>query len=174
MEIIRSHKNLSLFQHFGAGAENENNTTRAFLIAMSRSPWSPVLLRGFFDVIAAKNSGPASDFFTKSARLLTAWPSSIEMSLERNITAEKFPGEGVKHAVLVDLTPVSGAVAGSSQVDIRDDPTGRVDATIVLRAGDDTLADQEGALAIVIESKLYGNAGEQQMEDYKKALEKNT
>jgi hypothetical protein len=173
MEIRRSHKNLSLFQHFGAGVENENNTTRAFLIAVSRSPWSPVLLRGFFDVIAAKTE-PASDFFTKTGRLLTAWPSSIEMSLERNITAETFPGEGVKHAVLVDLTPVSGAVAGSSLAHIRDDPPRRVDATIVLRAGDDTLADQEGALAIVIESKLYGNAGEQQMEDYKKLSKRKT
>jgi hypothetical protein len=41
----------------------------------------------------------------------------------------------VKHAILIDLTPVSGAVAGLFQVDIKEKPTGRVDATIVLSAG---------------------------------------
>jgi hypothetical protein len=93
------------------------------------------------------------------------------MSLERNITAENFPGEGVHHAILVDLTPLSGIAAGSYQTDIRDNVSGRVDATIVLRADDEALADRPGALAIVIESKLYGPAGEQQLEDYRKALE---
>jgi hypothetical protein len=167
MEITRSHKNLSLFQHFGASAENENNTTRAFLIALSRSAWSPVLMRGFFDLIAEK----ASDLPAMSAKLLTAWPARIEMSLERDISAEKFPGGGVRHAILVDLTPVSGAVAELPHADIKEKPTGRVDATIVLTAGDDTSSGSDGGLAIVIESKLYGIAAEQQMERYKKAIE---
>jgi hypothetical protein len=51
MNFEFNHRNLNLFWHFGDSAENENNTTRAFLIAASRSPWSSILLRGFSDLV---------------------------------------------------------------------------------------------------------------------------
>jgi hypothetical protein len=54
MHLSLNHQNLNIFNHFGDSAQNENNTTRAFLIAATRSAWSPILLRGFFDLVAAR------------------------------------------------------------------------------------------------------------------------
>src|SRR5438552_17203764 len=89
VDFILDHRNLNLFHHFGDSAENENNTTRAFLIAASRSPWSPVLLRGFMDAVAARIRTSASCETTRQIeRFLCAWPDTVEFSLERNIVPE--------------------------------------------------------------------------------------
>lgn len=164
MNFERHHRNLNLFWHFGDSAQNENNTTRAFLIAASRSPWSSILLRGFSDLACCRASDAKPAFGRSITRLLTQWPESIELSLERDITPESFPGAGVRHAILVELTPQSGASqepAPTEDLDVR----GRVDATIVLRG-----ADGNG-LGLIVESKLYHRAGRNQLERYRRGLE---
>ena len=164
MEIKLDHRNLNLFHHFGDSAENENNTTRAFLIAITRSPWSPVLLRGFLDLLAERISstpdGRSSDF----EAFFRSWPETLEVSLERDISAGNFPGEKVASAILVALTPLS---EGVSQIEgaPHPNPTGRVDATLIARSA------ERDALAIVVESKLYGQAGPDQLNRYRTKLQ---
>jgi len=164
MDILLNHPNLNVFNHFGDSAQNENNTTRAFLIAATRSAWSPMLLRGFFDLVASR----VKERFPERAALLgcfaQAWPDEIDISMEKNIRAETFPGVGVDRAVLVELTP-AGIVADLAVRPPEIGETGRVDATIVVRQ-----SDSDG-LALVIESKLYGRAGHEQLMKYKQALE---
>ena len=89
MEIIRRHRCLNLFHHFGDSAENENNTTRAFLIAATRSPWSPVVLRGFLDLVA-ENVRSMPDEWKKFEKFFQSWPESLDVSLERKILTEQF------------------------------------------------------------------------------------
>jgi hypothetical protein len=93
-----------------------------------------------------------------------AWPDEIEISMERDIRAETFPGVGVDRAVLVELTP-AGVVADLPSQPMVMGETGRVDATIVVRQSN------SAGLALVIESKLYGRAGHEQLLKYKQALE---
>lgn len=164
MELSLDHPNLNLFRHFGDSAENENNTTRAFLIAATRSPWSWILLRGFFDLLVSRTREKNSEG-PSSTRFFQSWPDQIEFSLERDISAETFPGMGVRNAILVELTP-AGQAPEPEQPEERKNDRGRVDATIVIRQ-----PDGDG-LAVVIESKLYGRAGHEQLLRYTAALEK--
>jgi hypothetical protein len=176
MEINLDHRNLNLFHHFGDSAENENNTTRAFLIAATRSPWSPMLFRSFLDLLAEQMRANSPELLTDFDKFFRSWPETPQVSLERDISADKFPGDDVAIAILVALTPVS---EGSGQVvDLKfPKPTGRVDATLIARQTDgDTLDGQSkgSALAIVIESKLYGPAGIEQLGRYKSRLEEKS
>lgn len=164
MDISLNHQNLNVFNHFGDSAQNENNTTRAFLIAATRSPWSPMLLRGFFDLVASRVKERSPEQAVLIGSFSQAWPDEIEISMERDIRAETFPGVGVDRAVLVELTP-AGIVADLPSQLMEIGETGRVDATIVVRQ-----SDSDG-LALVIESKLYGRAGHEQLMKYKQALE---
>lgn len=123
-----------------------------------------MLLRGFFDLVASR----VKERFPEQAALLgcfsQAWPDEIEISMERNIQAETFPGIGVARAILVELTP-AGVVTDLPPEPTEIGGTGRVDATVVVRQ-----SDGDG-LALVIESKLYGRAGHEQLMKYKQALE---
>jgi hypothetical protein len=100
----------------------------------------------------------------------------LEVSLERDISADKFPGDDVGAAVLVALTPVSDG--GGQIADLQfPKPTGRVDATLVARrTGAETLGGQSkgSALAVVIESKLYGSAGAEQLARYRSKLQEKS
>src|SRR5437867_358531 len=165
MEINLDHRNLNLFNHFGDNADNENNTTRAFLIVLTRSPWSLILLRGFLDLlverISSKKPGLARQFDT----FFRPWPNTLQFSLERNISAENFPGEDVTAAILVALTPIEAAVPPETEI-LSVTATGRVDATIIARQ-----PQSKEAIGIVIESKLYGPVGVDQMDRYRRRLE---
>ncbi len=164
MNFERSHRNLNLFWHFGDSAQNENNTTRAFLIAASRSPWSSILLRGFFDLVFSRACDTKPEFGRSIKRFFTEWPEAVEFSLERDITPQSFPGLGVQHAIVIELTPQSKAAqeeAPSEDLDLR----GRVDATIVVRNA------KGNGLALVVESKLYHRAGRDQLERYRRGLD---
>ncbi len=164
MNFEFNHRNLNLFWHFGDSAENENNTTRAFLIAASRSPWSSVLLRGFSD-LAFDHVCRINPQFGKSVEgFLREWPETVEFSLERDITAESFPGPGVRFAIIVELTPQSGSAQEETPPEELE-PRGRVDATIVIRN-----AEGDG-LGFIVESKLYHRAGRDQLARYRKNLE---
>ena len=164
MHLSLNHQNLNIFNHFGDSAQNENNTTRAFLIAATRSPWSPMLLRGFFDLVAAR----IRERFPEQAAVLgcfsQSWPEQVEISMERDIKAESFPGVGVEHAIIVELTPLGAALDPPQQMTEVGD-SGRVDASIVIRQS------ESDGLALIIESKLYGRAGHEQLLRYKQALE---
>lgn len=92
MDISLNHQNLNVFNHFGDSAQNENNTTRAFLIAATRSPWSPMLLRGFFDLVASRVKERSPEQAVLIGSFSQAWPDEIEISMERDIRAETFPG----------------------------------------------------------------------------------
>src|SRR5580700_2633806 len=105
MQLSLDHQNLNIFNHFGDSAQNENNTTRAFLIAATRSPWSPMLLRGFFDLVAARIRERQPDQAAILGCFSQSWPDQIEISMEKDIRAEGFPGVGVERAILVELTP---------------------------------------------------------------------
>jgi hypothetical protein len=137
MEINLDHRNLNLFHHFGDSAENENNTTRAFLIAATRSPWSPMLFRSFLDLLAEQMRANSRELLTDFDKFFRSWPETLQVSLERDISADKFPGDDVAIAILVALTPVS---EGSGQVvDLQfPKPTGRVDATLIARQPTET------------------------------------
>jgi hypothetical protein len=163
MNFEFNHRNLNLFWHFGDSAENENNTTRAFLIAASRSPWSSILLRGFSDLVFNQVRERNTDLAKSIEPFLREWPETVEFSLERDIAAESFPGPGVLSAVIVELTPECGVA--QEEIPLGElEPRGRVDATIVLR-------NAEGnGLAFIVESKLYHRAGRDQLERYRKNL----
>jgi hypothetical protein len=173
MEINLDHRNLNLFHHFGDRDENENNTTRAFLIAATRSPWSPMLFRSFLDLLAEQILGSSPELLPDFDKFFRSWPETLQVSLERDISADKFPGDDVAVAILVALTPVSEC--GGQIVDFQfSKPTGRVDATLIARRteGDTSGGQSKGsALAIIIESKLYGPAGIEQLARYKSKLE---
>src|SRR2546427_3073680 len=142
MEINLGHRNLNLFHHFGDSAENENNTTRAFLLAATRSPWSPVLFRSFLDRLAERILVTSPELIDKFALFLRSWPGTLQVSLERDISADTFPGEDVSAAILVALTPVSDGSGQITQLQLSN-PTGRVDATLILRRTEgDALGDQ--------------------------------
>ena len=164
MNFEFNHRNLNLFWHFGDSAANENNTTRAFLIAASRSPWSSILLRGFSDLAFAQACGLNPDFGKSIEGFLREWPETVEFSLERDISAESFPGPGVQFAIIIELTPQS--VSAEEETPLEElEPRGRVDATIVIR-------NAEGnGLGFIVESKLYHRAGRDQLARYKKNLE---
>jgi len=125
-----------------------------------------MLLRGFLDLVALRVREKMPDPAAILGAFSQSWPDQIEISMERNISVGTFPGDGVQRAILVELTPVGIAPdPPQQQVDARD-AAGRVDATIVVRQS------QSDVLAIVIESKLYGRAGHEQLMRYKQALER--
>ena len=141
-----------------------------------------MLFRSFLDLLAERISATSPELLRDFETFFRSWPEMLQVALERDISADKFPGDHVIAAILVALTPVSG---GSGQVaDLVADPPypqttetaprGRVDATMIARRTQrDTLEGQpkDSALAIVIESKLYGPAGDEQLTRYKKKLE---
>ena len=164
MHLSLIHQNLNIFHHFGDSAQNENNTTRAFLIAATRSPWSPMLLRGFFDLVAARIRERLPDQAAVLGCFSQSWPDQVEISMERDIKAESFPGVGVERAIIVELTPLAAALDLPQQTTEVGD-SGRVDATIVIRQS------ESDGLALIIESKLHGRAGHEQLLRYRQALE---
>jgi hypothetical protein len=168
MRIQLDHPNLSLFRAFGGGWDSENNFTRALLIALTRSPWSPVLLRGFFDLLSEKlqdvpNAAPCLPY-------LSSWPTSIEVSMQQGTAGEAFlPNDG-SGAVLVDLIPDPGArPCGGDVREEAGESRGIVDAMITVRGSDGT---DERSISVVIESKLYGGVEERQRALYRSAIEK--
>lgn len=166
MEIRLGHANLNLFKSFGGPCDNENNFTRAFLVALTRSPWSPVLLRAFFDVLAEKLSGLADA--QRCVPFLSSWPSFVEVTMQQGTAGESFLADGVSAALLVNLTPDPRL---GSYEELRDEPQevvarGIVDAIVTVRGGIGT----DGGMSVIIESKLYGAVGEQQRAIYRDAI----
>jgi hypothetical protein len=168
MRIQLDHPNLSLFRAFGGGCDNENNFTRALLIALTRSPWSPVLLRGFFDLLSDKlrsvpNAAPWLPY-------LSSWPTCIEVSMQQGTAGETFLPNDSSGAVLVDLIPDPRARPCGGEVgEESGDSRGIVDAMITVRGSGGT---DERSISVVIESKLYGGVEERQRALYRRAIEK--
>jgi hypothetical protein len=106
---------------------------------------------------------------------LGSWPETLEVSLERDISAAKFPGDDVAGAILVALTPVPPTPASEASGHAADPPktTGRVDATMIVRRTDAETPEgqsNDSALAIVIESKIYGPVPDEQLQRYMNRL----
>jgi len=135
-----------------------------------------MLFRSFLDLLAEQILANSPELLPDFEKFFRSWPETLQVSLERDISADKFPGDDVAVAILVALTPVS---EGSGQIVDLQYPksTGRVDATLIARRTEgDTLGGQSkgSALAIVIESKLYGPAGIEQLGRYKRKLQEKS
>lgn len=165
MNIILASDKLNLFQPFGGDWANENNFTRALLIAFSKSPWSPVLLRGFLDLLAdrmAEARVPPDDVTNLFAR----WPESVELKMQQGVATTAFLADGVTDGVLLALNPEPGSEEPKGNIGAQQG-AGIADAVIVVRG---SAPDPERTIAIVVESKLYGAAGADQLQQYHRAM----
>lgn len=166
MEFELRDRRLNLFQHFSGDTASENNTTRAFLVVLGRSPWSPVILRGFLDLLAEKPNLVKQGVGVLDSSLSRRWPDGIEMWMQQGFVSTDFLA-GVGSAILVELTPVlEGPDAAKPPPSVT--PGGIADAVIVLRFWDED--GENRSVAIVVESKLYGRAGEEQIGRYLAAM----
>jgi len=167
MEIILNHDNLNLFRFFGGDCANENNTTRAFLIALTKSPWSPVLLRGFFDLLAEKLAIQNQLLASKCAEFLSGWPKRVEFSMQQGVAKGEFLSDEVRCGLLVLLTPGENAAAAPGDAASREAiARGIIDALLVVESAADKV------LALLIESKLYGPVGDEQAAQYLAAMKR--
>ncbi len=179
MEIDAEDRHLNLFQFFGGDYANENNTTRTLMIALTRSQWSPIILRGFFDAVLGKlrNMGCEvlrnipCETLVAAREIFGAWPASLRVRMQQGAASADFiPGDTkLDSALLLEIAPESEKEAveaddGQPAADDAVKPGGITDACLIATSRDDK------TMAIVIESKLYGRAGEDQMGKYEAAI----
>jgi hypothetical protein len=167
---INTDSRLSAFGHFGGSWENENNTTRAFLMALSRSPWSLALFRAFMDLVRDKlrTQSTESDAKALADDLLSRSPDEIDIRMQRDASAHDFRLQKDEVGVLVVLTPVVRNREGLTPQPNSSNAGGIVDAWIRATYGEDR------GLIIVIENKLYGDADQQQRQKYLAGLGSNS
>jgi hypothetical protein len=165
MEIRIEDNRVHLFRFFGGDYANENNTTRSLMVALTRSQWSPVILRGFFDILVKKlRDGPGETAGT-AREILGVWPASLQVRMQQGVAGTDFlPAEmEIDSAILLQIEPDSEneAIDASTK---QAEPSGIIDACLIVTSPEDK------TVAIVIESKLYGQAGEDQMCRYAAAI----
>jgi hypothetical protein len=174
---IRTDRRLNVFEHFGGDWANENNTTRALLMALSRSPWSPTLLRVLMDLIREKVAGrlvaggqPLADeqqcvVLGACNELLSRWPDEVDFRMQVGAASDEFKLPDGGTGVLIEIIPCMGTDVSyppnttSGATDSKK-AAGIVDAWIQADFGEDR------SLTMVIESKLYGKAGRDQIAKY--------
>jgi hypothetical protein len=167
IEIERTHDNLNIFRHFSGDHGRENNVTRALLIALTRSPYSLVLLIGFLGLLADKCRAGDPDVVEKLRDFLGV-PDRVEVSMQQGVANVNFLSDAATEGVLVEIAPGERGMQpteGTSSVPAEEKVSGIVDGIILLEKAD-------RVLALVIESKLYGLAGDEQIRCYKEAMAK--
>jgi len=178
MEIFPDPR-LNLFKPFGGSWENENNTTRALLVALSRSPASFAYLRAFLDLIrdrVKKQSHPSPEVREQCCDLLSQFPDQLHFNMQRGAANDKLSVDSNDAGVLIAVTPTGESEADGDvyrQGAETADASGIVDAWLRFEYGEPDEDEQGGKkLQVVIESKLYGPVGRQQRQKYLAAMGK--
>jgi hypothetical protein len=164
MRILLKHENLNVFRHFGGTYSNENNKTRALMIASTRSPYGLLLLQSLLDRIIRKAADSDSERGRDLGNFLVGW-DSIEVAMQRGVGKAHIPPSWATIGILVEIVPAR-LPQGIPETPLQDEVQGSggiADAVLRIEKG-------EGVLGIVIESKLYGPVGERQIAAYLQAM----